>query len=425
MKTTANASTQTSENTTRPTNHGTGLVCLFLIGSVFIGTTAFYLNVPIPDGLQNPWQYRLLTGGKRVVSDMAAFQELAFGRPYPISLRNTVEMLTFPSPSEVEGSNILCSITAIAGVKVHLYEPIERKTHDGPALIFLHGGGFFFGSSDMWDSLIRRIAEELDILVVSLQTAFDDCYAVTKWILENAVGFGIDRTRVGISGDSAGGTLAAAVAQYIHDDNTLPDLKYQALIYPVSQLLDIETPAQQKYRRHFGENGGMITWWEAAALVSWYVLGKSDEEVITTFMENTQTPSQFWQEGVQAKFVNHTLVPEEFTMDGYYSPLPTNREGNVKLWSDIGSTLLDPRLCPLMRLNMSNLPPAFVATCEFDAMRDNGIYYVKRLEQDDVAVVWKHYEGGFHGVFGPSWPFTFKIGEQMFADYIQFIKSHW
>ena len=205
----------------------------------------------------------------------------------------------------------------------------------------------------------------------------------------------------------------------------MPDLKYQALIYPISQLLDVETPAQQKYRNDFGKNGGLITWWEAAGIVSWYIMGRSDNEVIRAFMENTQTPGQFWRDGIQASFVNHTLVPEEFTINETYSPLPINRKGNVKVWSQIGSILLDPKFCPLMRLDMSNLPPAFVATCEFDAVRDNGVYLVHRLVQSGVPVEWKHYDGGFHGVFGPTWPFTFKVGEQMFEDYIRFIKSHW
>ena len=255
--------------------------------------------------------------------------------------------------------------------------------------------------------------------------AFDDCFTVTKWLLQNAKGFHVDKNRVGISGDSAGGTLAAAVAQYIHDDDSLPDLRYQALIYPVSQLLDIETPAQQKYRRHFGENGGLITWWEAAAIVSWVFVGESDEEIITTFMKNNQTTSEFWRESKHAAFVDHKLVPQRFIEDYKYDPLPVDRPGNLQVWSQVKNIILDPRMCPLMRLNMTGLPPAFVATCEFDAMRDNGIYYVKRLVKDGVHVDWKHYDGGFHGVFGPVWPLTFTVGEQMFADYIQFIKGHW
>ena len=90
----------------------------------------------------------------------ATFQELAFKRPYPISMRRTFEMASFPSPSEVEGSNIRCSITAIAGVHVRLYEPIERPLDHGPALIFIHGGGYFLGSAGN-KLQIRRVHKHL------------------------------------------------------------------------------------------------------------------------------------------------------------------------------------------------------------------------------------------------------------------------
>ena len=78
----------------------------------------------------------------------AHLQEFIFKRPYPIALRSTLEMFSsFGVPHTTEGSNIMSVITAIAGVKVRLYQPIELRTQaDGPALIFIHGGGFFLGS---------------------------------------------------------------------------------------------------------------------------------------------------------------------------------------------------------------------------------------------------------------------------------------
>lgn len=255
--------------------------------------------------------------------------------------------------------------------------------------------------------------------------AYDDCLNVTKWLLQNAKSLGVDATRVGVSGDSAGGALAASVAQTIHDDPSLPDLKYQALVYPVSQFVDINTPSQQKYRRDFGENGGMVTWWEAAGIVTWYLTGQSDDELMRPMMKNNHTTSTFWRESSHAKYVAHSLLPAQFIVGKNYTPLPVNRKGDAKVWSRIEKSLLDPTLCPLMRENMTGLPPAFIATCGFDAIRDNGVYYAKRLIDGGVTVDWKHYEGGFHGVFGPTWPFTFKVGEEMFRDYIQFIRTYW
>jgi acetyl esterase len=91
-------------------------------------------------------------------------------------------------------------------------------------------------------------------------TPFDDCYAGLLWVAKNAARFGIDPTKIGVGGDSAGGNLAAAVALKAADTGDVK-LAYQMLIYP---CLDTDYQSQS-YRAHetgFGlESVGMQWCW--------------------------------------------------------------------------------------------------------------------------------------------------------------------
>ena len=230
---------------------------------------------------------------------------------------------------------------------------------------------------------------------------------------------------MGIGGDSAGASLSAAVSQYIHDDPDVPDLKFQALVYPVVQLIDVNTPAMETHKLLFGEHGGLVTWWEAASFLSLYLLGKEDIQLMGAVMDTNFSLEIFWKDTVHAKWVDHNLIPEHLRDWKHINLHRHPHDGNRTVWERVKHAFLDPRLCPLLRDDMSGLPPAFIATCEFDGMRDNGIFYAHKLQEFGVKAVWKHYDGGFHGVFGPTWPFTFDVGEEMFDDYIHFIKTHW
>jgi acetyl esterase len=76
--------------------------------------------------------------------------------------------------------------------------------------------------------------------------AADDCYAVTVWAAANAGPLGADGSRLAVSGDSAGGNLAAVVAQMARDRRG-PAIAFQLLVYPVTDLSPARTtyPSQQ------------------------------------------------------------------------------------------------------------------------------------------------------------------------------------
>lgn len=125
---------------------------------------------------------------------------------------------------------------------VRIYRPTDQ--HDLPGMVYFHGGGWVVNFLDIYDAELSSLANKSGsvIIAVNYQKApehpypipFDDCYATYLWVHENASNLGISTGKIGVGGDSAGGTLAAAVAQKTRD--TLgPHLAYQLLIYPCAE----------------------------------------------------------------------------------------------------------------------------------------------------------------------------------------------
>jgi acetyl esterase/lipase len=105
----------------------------------------------------------------------------------------------------------------------------------------------------------ESLVAELGCVIVSVdyrlapETAFpgavEDCYAALKWFHQQAETLGVDRTRIGVSGMSAGGGLAAALAVYVRDKGESL-LAFQNLIYP---MIDDRT-CLRKPNPHVGQH---------------------------------------------------------------------------------------------------------------------------------------------------------------------------
>ncbi len=143
-------------------------------------------------------------------------------------------------------------------VGVRIYRPSQGNSRRG-CILYLHGGGFISGSAAMLDPLHRSLVAELDCVLVSADYrlapetpfpgAIEDCYAALAWVHGNCDELGVDPTRIGVMGESAGGGLAAALALLARDRGEYK-LVFQHLMYP---MLDDRTCTSTDIPAHAGE----------------------------------------------------------------------------------------------------------------------------------------------------------------------------
>ncbi|MEQ8843060.1 MAG: alpha/beta hydrolase [Acidimicrobiales bacterium] len=140
-------------------------------------------------------------------------------------------------------------------VVVRVYRPVTSPAGPMPALVEIHGGGFIMGDLSMMDGFCDVVAAEFPAVVVSVNyrlapedpypAGVEDCYAALRWLADNAAELGVDPARIAVSGQSAGGGLAAATALLARDRGG-PDLCFQLLDIP--ELDDrLATPSMQQF----------------------------------------------------------------------------------------------------------------------------------------------------------------------------------
>ena len=141
----------------------------------------------------------------------------------------------------------------------YLYDPPGRSRPSG-ALLWIHGGGLILGAPWVDHGLCNRLSREHGIVVLSVDyrlapehpfpAAPDDCCAALTWLHEHADRLGLDAARIGVAGASAGGGLAATVAQMAHDRGV--PLAFQGLVYP---MLDDRTALRADHGTR-----GLLAW---------------------------------------------------------------------------------------------------------------------------------------------------------------------
>ena len=111
-----------------------------------------------------------------------------------------------------------------------------------PCMVYIHGGGFVFEAAGSHYRHALTYAKEAHCVIVFVLYRLapkypfpypqEDCYAALRWVIEHAEELGIDRSRIGIGGDSAGGTLTVTSCMMARDRALDSRPLFQLLIYP-------------------------------------------------------------------------------------------------------------------------------------------------------------------------------------------------
>ena len=130
-----------------------------------------------------------------------------------------------------------------ADIPCRFYDSRESR-EAGPAVLFLHGGGFVIGDLEVYHSLCTEFAHRLDLPVLSVDyrlapeapfpAAPDDCEAAARWLASSPEELGREITGLVITGDSAGGNLTIVTTHALRDEPAEVPVLVQAPIYPVA-----------------------------------------------------------------------------------------------------------------------------------------------------------------------------------------------
>lgn len=176
--------------------------------------------------------------------DAAAALPLAAMRE---AMRRGHAMLEAPAPDLAETRGL--EVPGPAGpMRARLYTPLAAGHAPGPGLLFIHGGGFMVCDIDTHDRLARRLAAASRARTLSIDyrlapehpfpAAVEDALAAYDWARgPGAEVCGFDPKRLAVAGDSAGGNLAAVIAQARRGADARP--AFQLLIYPLLQMVEI------------------------------------------------------------------------------------------------------------------------------------------------------------------------------------------
>lgn len=157
------------------------------------------------------------------------------------------------------------------GPEVLVYLINAKPGQSRPAIVHTHGGGYVLGSAKSDLRGLQDLAVELDCVIATVEYrlapetrytgSIEDNYAALRWVHAHAAELGVDRARIAVMGESAGGGHAALLALTARDRGEVP-VFFQMLVYP---MLDDRTGSS----RAAGKNIGTLGWTVGANRFGW------------------------------------------------------------------------------------------------------------------------------------------------------------
>ena len=218
-------------------------------------------------------------------ADLAAFLELVEARKIggealpmhmvsPEKARQEYDasttVLDVPGPSVGNVTDIAIPCRDGQFINARLYSPTEfiGKTAFSPVLLYFHGGGYCIGSLDSHDSLCRSLAALTPCCVLNVAyrlapeyrfpTAVHDAQDAYHWIISNGSTYNLDKTRLAVGGDSAGGTLATGLA-IASQQEKWPQPVCQILLYPCTSAWQ-DTSSHQRFKEGYLLEAETLQW---------------------------------------------------------------------------------------------------------------------------------------------------------------------
>ncbi|MFC7593826.1 alpha/beta hydrolase [Terrabacter sp. GCM10028922] len=172
---------------------------------------------------------------------MQSADEIARSRAWFAPARVPFTWVTGPVPTGVEISGTSFEARDGHEVDVRTYRPRHTDDEILPAMLWFHGGGWVLGNTRGYDPICAWVAHRARVAVLNVDyrlapehrapQAAHDCVDAARWAASDASGAGIRHSGLGLAGDSAGGNLAAVVAQVLRGEGGV-DVAYEALVYP-------------------------------------------------------------------------------------------------------------------------------------------------------------------------------------------------
>jgi acetyl esterase len=154
-------------------------------------------------------------------------------------IRESIDERRRAAVADIDSSGVVIREAIASGVSVRIYNGAPTPA---PAVIYCHAGAFMLGNLDTDHRQCVELARRGRCSVVSLDyrlapehpypAALDDAITVLNWVSDSAAELGVDASRIAVAGSSAGGALAACLAQR-SADRSLPAVLFQMLHQPV------------------------------------------------------------------------------------------------------------------------------------------------------------------------------------------------